>query len=65
LLAARWHAARDVRLEDVPEPEPGLGEVLVEVVCAAVCGSDVAEYRDGPHVIPVSRPHPLQAGLPL
>ena len=59
MLAARWHAARDVRLEDVPEPEPGLGEVLVEVVCAAVCGSDVAEYRDGPHVIPVSRPHPL------
>ena len=48
-----------MRLEEVPEPEPGPGEVLVEVACAAVCGSDVAEYRDGPHVIPVSRPHPL------
>jgi (R,R)-butanediol dehydrogenase/meso-butanediol dehydrogenase/diacetyl reductase len=33
--------------------------VLVEVACAAVCGSDIAEYRDGPHVIPVARPHPL------
>ena len=59
MLAARWHAVRDVRLEEVPEPEPGPGKVLVEVACAAVCGSDVAEYRDGPHVIRVSRPHPL------
>lgn len=59
MLAARWHAARDVRLEEVPEPLPGQGDVLVEVECAAVCGSDVAEYRDGPHVIPATRPHPL------
>jgi (R,R)-butanediol dehydrogenase/meso-butanediol dehydrogenase/diacetyl reductase len=59
LLACRWHAARDLRLEDVPEPGPATNEVLVEVGCAAICGSDIAEYRDGPHVIPVGRPHPL------
>ena len=59
MLAARWHGTRDVRLEDVAEPEAAPGEALVEVACAAVCGSDVAEYRDGPHVIPVERPHPL------
>jgi (R,R)-butanediol dehydrogenase/meso-butanediol dehydrogenase/diacetyl reductase len=38
---------------------PGPGEALVEVACAGICGSDVAEYRDGPHVIPVGRPHAL------
>lgn len=51
MLAARWHAARDVRLEEVPEPVPGPGEVLVEVACAGICGTDVREYRDGPHMI--------------
>jgi (R,R)-butanediol dehydrogenase/meso-butanediol dehydrogenase/diacetyl reductase len=48
-----------VRLDDVAEPVPGAGEVLVQVACAAVCGSDVAEYRDGPHVIPTVRQHQL------
>ncbi len=60
MLAARWHAAGDVRVEEVPEPgSPGVGEALLEIDCAAICGSDLSEYRDGPHMIPVARPHPL------
>lgn len=51
MLAARWHAVRDVRLDEVPEPEAGPGEVLVEVSLAGICGTDVAEYVDGPHMI--------------
>ncbi len=35
------------------------GSVVVEVAAASICGSDLAEYRDGPLVIPVERPHPL------
>lgn len=61
MRGAVWHAARDVRIEEVAEPaaEPAEGQVLVEVSIAGICASDVAEYRDGPHMIPVGRPHPL------
>jgi len=60
MKAAVWHGARDIRVEDVPEPgEPGAGEVLVAVDIACICASDLAEYRDGPHVIPVRRAHRL------
>jgi (R,R)-butanediol dehydrogenase/meso-butanediol dehydrogenase/diacetyl reductase len=51
LLSARWYGAGDVRLEEVAEPVPGPGEVLVEVACAGICGTDVREYKDGPHMI--------------
>jgi (R,R)-butanediol dehydrogenase/meso-butanediol dehydrogenase/diacetyl reductase len=60
MRAAVWHGARDIRVEDVPTPrEPAPDEVLVAVDVACLCASDLAEYRDGPHVIPVRRPHPL------
>lgn len=59
MRAARWHGRRDLRLDDVPEPTAAPGCVVVEVVAASICGSDLAEYRDGPLVIPVRRPHPL------
>jgi (R,R)-butanediol dehydrogenase/meso-butanediol dehydrogenase/diacetyl reductase len=60
MRAAVWHGARDIRVEDVPRPpEPAPDEVLVAVDVACLCASDLAEYRDGPHVIPVRRPHPL------
>ena len=60
MRAAVWHGARDVRVEDVPKPhEPAPDEVLVAVDLACICASDLAEYRDGPHVIPVRRPHRL------
>ena len=63
MLAARWHGAGDVRVEAVPEPgPPAAGEALVEIDCAAICGSDLSEYRDGPHMIPVAKPHPLTGG---
>jgi (R,R)-butanediol dehydrogenase / meso-butanediol dehydrogenase / diacetyl reductase len=60
MRAAVWHGAGDVRVQEWPDPgAPGTGQALVEVTMAAICGTDLAEYRDGPHMIPVSRPHPL------
>lgn len=60
MRAAVWHAAGDVRVQDVPIPTaPRPGEVIVAVDVATICASDLAEYRDGPHVIPVARPHRL------
>lgn len=42
MLAARFHGvAEGLRLEDVPVPEPGPGEVLVKVAACGICLSDV------------------------
>lgn len=52
--AAVLHAAGDLRVQDVPTPEPGRREVLVEVTAVGVCGSDVHYYehgRIGTHVV--------------
>jgi (R,R)-butanediol dehydrogenase/meso-butanediol dehydrogenase/diacetyl reductase len=59
MRAARWHARGDVRVEDVPIPRVGRGEVLLRVSWCGICGTDLEEYRDGPVVIPVNRPNPL------
>jgi (R,R)-butanediol dehydrogenase/meso-butanediol dehydrogenase/diacetyl reductase len=48
MRAARLHAAGDLRIEDIPEPGPvGPGEVLLRVLAAGVCGSDVHNFRTG------------------
>jgi L-iditol 2-dehydrogenase len=45
--AAVMHGTHDVRLEDVPVPEPGPKEVMVEIRAVGVCGSDVHYYEEG------------------
>jgi L-iditol 2-dehydrogenase len=47
MRAARLHSIRDLRLEDLPRPTPGPGEVLLEVDSVGVCGSDVHYYLEG------------------
>ncbi len=47
MLAARLHAARDMRVESLPPPTPAAGETLVRVRAISVCGSDLHYYRDG------------------
>jgi (R,R)-butanediol dehydrogenase / meso-butanediol dehydrogenase / diacetyl reductase len=68
MQALRWHAAGDLRVEEVPDLErPGPGMVIVEVARCGICGSDLAEFRAGPKMIR-STPHPLtgrQAPLTL
>jgi (R,R)-butanediol dehydrogenase / meso-butanediol dehydrogenase / diacetyl reductase len=58
MRAARYHGVRDIRLEELPDPEPGPGEVLVRVAHNGICGSDLHEYYSAPTFIPVD-PHPL------
>lgn len=41
MKALALHAVGDMRLEDIPRPEPGTGEALVRVAFCGVCGSDI------------------------
>ncbi len=59
MRAARFHGRADLRLEEVPEPEAGPGEVKLRVLYAGICGTDVHELYEGPLFTPGDVPHPL------
>ena len=44
MKAARLYGVRDLRVEDVPEPEPGPGEALIRIHACGVCPSDLRAY---------------------
>jgi (R,R)-butanediol dehydrogenase/meso-butanediol dehydrogenase/diacetyl reductase len=44
MRAAVYHAPRDIRIEEVAVPEPGPGQVLIEVSRNGICGSDLHTY---------------------
>lgn len=58
MRAAVFHGRQDLRLEDVPEPSAGAGEVKLRVLFNGICGSDLHEYYDGPITTRLT-PHPL------
>jgi len=47
MLAARYYGREDIRLEEVPVPEIGPGEVLLRSRAAAICGTDLRIFRHG------------------
>ncbi|GAA3613403.1 2,3-butanediol dehydrogenase [Kineosporia mesophila] len=63
MRALRWHAARDVRLEEIDRPVLLPGTAIVEVSHVGLCGTDVHEYAHGPVMIR-SGPHPLGGQAP-
>lgn len=58
MRAARFHTARDIRIEEVAPPSEVLAadDVLVEPIMTGICGTDLHEYIAGPIVTPV-KPH--------
>lgn len=50
MRAAVWYAKEDVRVEEVAEPTPKKGEVLIRVERTGICGTDLHEYLAGPIV---------------
>lgn len=58
MKALRYYNQKDFRLEDIPEPVPGFGEVKVHVKCCGICGTDLHEYVSGLVSIPTVKPHP-------
>lgn len=58
--AVRFHAAKDVRVDDIEIPKAKPGWVVLKPEYCGICGSDLHEYLDGPHLIPKpSSPHVL------
>ncbi|MFJ4705652.1 2,3-butanediol dehydrogenase [Streptomyces anulatus] len=60
MKAARFYGREDLRIEEVPEPVPGPGQVKLRNVFAGICGSDLHFYFY-PESLPfgLDEPHPL------
>ena len=56
MQAAVLYGKEDVRLEAVPVPSVGVGELLVRVRTALTCGTDVKVYRRGYHARMIQPP---------
>ena len=46
---AMYYNNRDVRLEEMPVPSIGPGELLVRIKASGICGTDVMEWYRGFH----------------
>ncbi|HEV7420873.1 MAG TPA: L-idonate 5-dehydrogenase [Mycobacterium sp.] len=55
------HGAGDLRVDELPDPTPQAGEVLIAMEWGGVCGSDVAYWRNGASGTAVLK-HPLVLG---
>jgi alcohol dehydrogenase len=54
MLATVFHGVNDIRVEEVPRPHPGAGEVVLRVTLTTICGTDV-------HI--VKGEYPVKPGL--
>lgn len=52
MQAAVYHGKQDVRLECIPVPEIGPGEVLIRVHTCGICGTDLKKIATGSHSAP-------------
>jgi L-iditol 2-dehydrogenase len=59
MLAAVLHGKEDLRLEHVPVPKPGRGEIVIRVAAALTCGTDLKVYRRGYHAMMLKPPIPF------
>src|SRR5881227_3136581 len=52
MLAAVYRGTNDIRLETVPVPEIGPGEILIQVHTCGICGTDLKKIATGSHSAP-------------
>lgn len=58
MRVAMYYSNKDVRLEEVPRPCIGPGELLVRVMASGICGSDVMEWYRA-HKVPLVLGHEI------
>ena len=52
------HGIGDIQFEEVKEPQPAEGEVIVKVKSAGICGSDIPRiYKTGTYHFPTIPGH--------
>lgn len=59
MRALLYHAPGDLRVEEVPRPEPGPGDVLVQVEVALTDGTDAKTFRRGHPLLLDETPSPF------
>ena len=59
MLAAVLYGKEDLRVEQLPVPEPAAGEIVVRVRAALTCGTDLKVYRRGYHAKMLQPPIPF------
>ena len=52
MLAAVYRGINDIRLESVPVPQIGPGEILIRVHTCGICGTDLKKIATGSHSAP-------------
>src|ERR1700761_1261966 len=52
MRAVVYHGINDMRVETVPVPEIGPGEVLIKVAACGICGTDLKKIHTGSHSAP-------------
>jgi L-iditol 2-dehydrogenase len=58
MKACVLHAVGDLRVEEVPDPRPGAGEVLLKIKACGICGSDIHRVlTDGTYSFPTIPGH--------
>jgi L-iditol 2-dehydrogenase len=60
MKVAVWYNNRDIRIVDIPTPEPGPREMLVRVMSCGICGSDIVEWYRLPRA-PLVQGHEIGA----
>jgi L-iditol 2-dehydrogenase len=56
MLAAVLYGSEDLRMEQIPVPAIGPGELLLRVGAALTCGTDLKVYRRGYHAVMLKPP---------
>ena len=61
MKAAQFYGAKDIRLQNIPRPDPKPNEVLIQVKVTGICGSDLHGY----HACVTTHGLPMMAGHEL
>ena len=59
MRALVYHGNKDIRLEDVPEPQPAPGEVKIRPTFTGICATDIEEWQHGPLWVQHGGPNPI------